>query len=1641
MASPVMGKEALWATPLRGGNTLCVMSATPRRGQRLLGLPQGGKVKRAAKPDSRRIRTDRFYLLALFLNRNATASLDPETCGDLQLAAKLLDVVARQPSLIPDIARMALSGSNLYGERRGETLSSLQQRGLVGQMLCRLIYQEESIPLRMAKLFAVNRQVTQKEFAAVVRTWPYAEGFETGERLWRKNYEAAEIPVLYLNSLYTLTEGQAWHKNDYPFFLDLDNLWVGSLTWTLIQFGARSIALKDMDNLNATSPFSMMELGLGLVALFRQGLLATGVEPTFHLGLLLYYLRARPELDLGQIVVNETLDPAFALLKEELENRHIIAQRLYDSVSDYQADYQRPAWRTRQGAAEELLRQYCGSASLPLSRKHAPAARHFRYYEQNPVRQLMIRPAGQQCAENGTTIPDLDAFYRQEVENFSNKIKILDSSLLAAAFLPSDFHDHLLQSVDVKFLEHAGIDWVIAKLERIRRVPDMFYSSVPVQNVGKSDTFFFQARLTHERRLFALRTTEQGYLLRRIVYDNAHLEALKPFMEGWPAPGLLPHFRFSLAVLNHNAPLKQRNETLAVFLERYAEIHYQSYRQKIYEQGYQAIESPFPRILDKAAGMFIPFYTCVNSLIAGQQQSAFTHCLVDGALVGLPLIFVGVKAGLGLYREAAIGAAETLGGPRFIASEREIFANRVPASTPIAGGVTAAQTQLAGFMDVMGKEVLKSFDPGFAALRSLSLLTKGVYLAVLGRTAVGLIPWRSSLAKITGKIPQYVSINATQNYQLTYGDQADTPLTINVKGISYLVLQIQNSSMVAAQTGERMPHGELMFSQLDLQSRFGIYKKYYCIYTGDAQCRLETYRHPDFKIEKAANISQAQDGHFVWLLNTTLPINLVVVHPIYQVEYVGNRWVLFEINGRRWAFAHDSGILMPADNTDEWHISPPAAGDFISMIDRGADDRTFRLRLMQLPGRRKRDTGSRSLRTWRQLLTDYRLDDEGEISGFAANIYDDAHLDVAIGEAKFLLAPEKNAATFLLRHPRNAAAPAFRVAYLPDEADFVFASPLDRLNSHRIGEDLRRKMDAVPPSARAFPGDILQPPLFNGAFRYGKRMFLKNGDRFLSITPAGAYYHGLPGEEGDSHEGVWTLRYELFTGSFELSVLRSSFHLPGQGDDEFLSRFEKLAVRAFAKKKYPTLAALCQPGNMTDGLSPARQSHLGGRLRQVALLLRLDPHRRTELLHASSVALRAFRKDDRLPMEWIADFHPLALWATLENVATACGRRNEGESLLASRQLAQLAGQEWGFPAPVLIAEGPEPMLFIVSHTPVPAGPHQEKKFVIRLFVDRIAIQELVSEDGFRRWLPLFEDPQRTTVTKHALTETQQPVFWCDEADHLWAQTPDGVKRRLLRNDSRQPVDDIIVSPDGATVVVLHFSAPITQRALFYAMPAMGARTGEADIAYSREVVVTGSVAHGRAWWVTDRGELFVPRQHYWSLQDDPQPRWRAPEGYQPDFVSPDQRFLGYSGHDSQLRQHEIMLIDTVTDNRLILRRGRPFNLENFRLGKVVSVAFSALNALVAVGFSDGYIEIYRIDDENNAGMGISLGGVSVPEALFNLAGISYPKQKQMVLQFNNAFDRLLVFHDIGEFSAGSPGNGSYAMAEIYLSDAKKPDS
>ncbi|TKI04693.1 hypothetical protein [Martelella alba] len=1564
------------------------------------------------------------------LNHQGGANISATQWDDTQLAEGILLALEAKPALATDIARLSLGGSRLYGERKGEPLTAAQQKGLIGRLLCQLLFQAQSIELRIAELFAAKRHITQRELARWVDTWPNEHVNGKIKNMWRKHYEKWEIPVLYLSNrggpCRPIKNASAPIEN-----IDVDKLWVGSLTWTLLQFGARYIALEQPEKLGAVALNDVMAYGLNLVQLFIQGKILAGIESLFYLGLIIYYLRAKPVFTLAEINDPQLLKNMIAEFNTELKIRYSTAHTLYDCFVEYEEDFHNSRWYSREDTAKALLQRFCGNISAPLAGENAISRGYPYSFTHDPVQSFLHSPQGKHCGANKMALPDLDLTYRQNVETFANTIRKLDVALLQVAFTASDFDDDNLQSKDIALLHAARIEIVRLRLVQIRQPKEMFFSNAPVYYMGKADTVFLRVNDHSSEHIYVLRTSKEGYLVKRVDIHDRNLTTLAPFMESWPTIDVATLHQLVIESPSELAITKHHDDALASFLQNFAELHHRYYVQKIYARGYAGPDTSPWQIPHTIADYVIPFFGCINALLENDKTALFVSCLSDAAFVGIPIGFAGVKAGLTLFRQGTINLAKAVVNVSWKASEDKIFKKPFPSSSQIAGGIYTSRDQAVQLLNVVGKEFLMACDPGFVPLHAMGVVGNGVYRAMVGRALLAsgsLIP---SLKKIAEEIPKFMLDMDLLNFTVSYGYARTemNPLTVNIKGITFPIFTLNNQSLVAVETGETTFDGIPVYAQVDMLSLTGLYNKFLCVYHNDGLCVFTAFRRPRFRAVLGSTVYESQTGDSVWHFTTRTPIYMMTIYPFNQLIYRDKFWIVLDINGQRWGFDHRTSTLKIINNADEWREAHHWQRELISVIESSIEPHSFRLRLTAFRRRKKRSDTANHYLHWKRLITSYILPaPEGEQHPVA--LYDNFSLRVRVGDDYYRLSPQSHSSRFLLIHPDQAHFPAYRLAYTVGNDGFVLVAPVESLNAHRLGELLRHKLAFEAGSVEHDFPHVLLPPLFCGAFRYGDRLYLKSGDRYVTLVPVDDIYYTLI--IGDEQQTEWMVRYELFTGGFELVGLEDSFQIsrPPAGT----SWFERLAQRIFSYRDFPTLKALCRYADKS-AKQYIQEPAMVSRLRQAALLLRLDEDRRKEALLASSVHLRTFSLDSAGGYLWSSGFPVLALWARAEYTIAACLARQAGQRHWTCREVARLHNCQWRIPSPMIITLGYRQTLFILNSTHHTLSEEFDNDYQIRITSTELRAIPVRQEKAWRRWLPHQLHSQPTTVSKVDLSGHSHPIIWIDNALILWAQTPDGHKTRLNPSaDSPSRVADrIVVSPDGRIIVLIYRPAPSQQRALFYRLPSMGLSVGQGNISAYDDQLISYDRHFENAWWVTNAGQLLAPPKDNWPDGARTASAGLHRADYQPNFVSLDQRYLGYTKRGQGMWDAEILLFDLGSGATKRLIRSLPPQTLGHGMGYLTSVAFSALNIMAATGFSDGYIEIFRIDSSIAGPVAASLGYLHLPISSMHFEDFTNPKPMQMAIKFDNAFNRLIVFHDQGVFSNHKPGNGSYAVSEMVF--------
>jgi len=133
-----------------------------------------------------------------------------------------------------------------------------------------------------------------------------------------------------------------------------------------------------------------------------------------------------------------------------------------------------------------------------------------------------------------------------------------------------------------------------------------------------------------------------------------------------------------------------------------------------------------------------------------------------------------------------------------------------------------------------------------------------------------------------------------------------------------------------------------------------------------------------------------------------------------------------------------------------------------------------------------------------------------------------------------------------------------------------------------------------------------------------------------------------------------------------------------------------------------------------------------------------------------------------------------------------------------------------------------------------------------------------------------------------------------------------------------------------------------------------------------------------------------------------------APPGVEPIFITPDQRFLGF-----EHPQRSGTLIYDQGEKRLIFLQ-RPANAEFNE--SLAAVAFSPLNALVALAFNDSKVYLYDLFNEISAINLDPIANVDLKNRTYAESETSYRYPQSIVMRFEGIFRYLTVIYSTGSF-------------------------
>jgi hypothetical protein len=566
---------------------------------------------------------------------------------------------------------------------------------------------------------------------------------------------------------------------------------------------------------------------------------------------------------------------------------------------------------------------------------------------------------------------------------------------------------------------------------------------------------------------------------------------------------------------------------------------------------------------------------------------------------------------------------------------------------------------------------------------------------------------------------------------------------------------------------------------------------------------------------------------------------------------------------------------------------------------------------------------------------------------------------------------------------------SFTITFSSIENKFIAAKPYLKKSSSNIGYALE---DAVDKHCEYV--DVLNKYptlLLSGAVSYKSELKLRIQNYYYNLEQSVDGYFYLKCNIGMSIKS-FKLFYDLFTESFELAPHRPSDTF---SEDFFTSPYDNLISQLFPVKKNPDMADLINLN--TDIYS----DKLKMRLHQASFLQRLNPIDRMDTLLLPITQIYSWELHrDTLPFQRL--YPAAALWMTWQRQLHLL-IKNKIPYRLPLVEKIQLQTDNNNITA----ADG---LLINSRYTDDEAiwisNDKKQQPLVLYTSETGFSSKEFQINNEERQWIPTVKSSRPLSVTQ----------FMYEKDIHL--------KIIIIKNNKNIKLIDchryseqvyiendltnreyFIISPGGEWVA----SIDDTHKIIFYNLWAEKStylRKSKVFIQISDSSTLLDF--HSRDYhllMLSDDGTLYYPEGNSWR---DSQYKylWLPPKDFFPSFISHDYRFMGFKNKDD----FDVILYDQKRKLATLLKRP-PGILNN---GYITAVSFSALNAVVALAFNDGFIYLYDlISDREEPSIN--------PIAHVKLNNIINGKEyNNILMRFEGLFNTLTIIHPEGVWNASS---------------------
>ncbi|MBB3211157.1 hypothetical protein FHW67_000392 [Herbaspirillum sp. Sphag1AN] len=1562
--------------------------------------------------------------------------------SDKELARAALRLIRQDKQHQTDLAHIALYGTGLFGERHDEYLDPSAEALLVGDLLSKLLFGGRSLEAYLLDEFVANRRISIEDFHQKITGWSFETEDEELVRFFNERFLFPIMPLLKID----------FKKDDFADEFNL--ILVGSTTWFFLYLGAKFVEVSVQEERGAKE---MQLFGAYIFQMLVKGDMVEGSNQAISLGIkvaALFFLPGMspallPSLGDAQKVVTHFMQMRIRSDSTRVNDFNAVKMALNKAI--------REPWHSRDKMAEKLLFHHCGSVNATLYSLPKRSIGKDKFLKKTLKKEVRIQQNSIQILKSSDEhlycynrksqaikIPTVNNAFKSAISNFVQSLKKADSLLLSQLFSVGDVFSHDCSYDDYQFINRAALTEVNVFVSRSRDIRELLTFGPVVQTwKPKAGYLFFNATLNGQTYTYVTNRTVNDYWIKKLDTNNLQRELL-PFFESWPV-STLKNIDIVFST-NYDSVKTVIGEPISIFIDRLVEKRYKNFEDILYNDGY---DKPLMDAIGQfLKDVFIPFYSCVNSLLAKDSTSAVVSCVLDVAFTLAPLV---KKGGLILIKSARTASKKVLiqvvQSPQFIASYGIVAKKTISINSLISSVVFYGNEETISLGKSAFSLIVDAMDPGISLIINVNKMAAQFGSLFVSGNMIGVIAnavrnWRN-VAEVSVRMQSMMDVrkifvrvskinnrggdleidiqNSMMPINIDYKSSASFLSLVQYDDGYYNIFHLANSnhSVIAGETGEMTSRGDKVYVMLNAQSPTGVFIKYTCPLSLSNICNLSPWLSSATiapKLKRSRMIEE--NGEKMWVFGDTEKMPQPFIYPDHQCEIIGdgysptNAYEIFEIDSVHYII-----------DTQQLYFRSLHAGDKLAIVPRQPRAFTLSLRrnqagnivivLTDKPSENSSDYHSLLFAEGRYAkknsdCSELRVPTEESLTAIIENQC--FHLKVSAIRSHFVIVSNQ------LTHP------SFKVGWSSKNNQWIPVKPYIGESSVHAGISLEDFVNEQKSHCEGIAFNKIPTALISGAVMH-------EGHTWLKV--AGSYYRlGVWREDlcplycsNNNHIAAW-LKYDVFTESFNVVHENDDWTAAKKKQTEF--PFKKLEELMVPGREWYDLA---------QWLSVREQSQnnisvLTLRLYQTIFLQSLACTDRTELLSLPTAYL----------LSW--SWHPDALPLNREYPALAMGLSLQRQiaAMRVGVKLNQVSLLHHIFLKNTLINTSRSAGTLIVGgsgeHEAIWLG-DQQSTHTVGVLLKRYGLnfygEHITTSDGMMKWVPDLQCAPTRSVIQFMQEINVQPELLTDIGKkNIWIAHKDWGLVKLLRGDLQSRIEYALISPRGNWVALIDSERYLS---LFSLESFFGSRRSDSDTdiaATNRQQLPADLKSQDFSLCaVSDAGEFYHPGKFTWHKLQDHRTLWSPPPGFEPIFITPDQRFLGF---EHPLRSG--VLIYDQGEKRLIFLQ-RPANAEFNE--SLAAVAFSPLNALVALAFNDSKVYLYDLFNEISASNLDPIANVDLKNRTYAESETSYRYRQSIVMRFEGVFRYLTVIYATGSFGPSSQ-NFAYDLYELTASAGRKLD-